>query len=119
MRIETAQPVNGALSALCYLLSNLAPLYVMCDPSDLAAIFEIESPHTRLPTITLYEMTPGGTGLCEELMLHHTALLQMAAQRLRECDCERGCPACAGPISDEQTRDVKRDALKLVEELLK
>jgi ATP-dependent helicase YprA (DUF1998 family) len=52
-------------------------------------------------------------------MLHHTALLQMAAQRLRECDCERGCPACAGPISDEQTRDVKRDALKLVEELLK
>jgi DEAD/DEAH box helicase domain-containing protein len=119
MRIETAQPVNGALSSLCYLLGNLAPLFVMCDPSDLAAIFEIESPHTRLPTITVHEMTPGGTGLCEELMLHHTALLHMAAQRLRECDCERGCPACAGPISDEQTRDVKRDTLTLVEELLK
>ena len=117
-RIETAQPVNTALSGLCYLLSNLAPLFVMCDPSDLAAIFDIASPHTKLPTITLYEMTPGGTGLCEELMLHHIALLNMAAQRLRECDCERGCPACAGPISEEQMRNVKQDTLTLVEALI-
>ena len=118
-RIETAQAVNTSLSSLCYLLSQLAPLFVMCDPSDLNAIFEIDSPHTRLPTITLYEMTPGGTGLCEELLGHHDILLHMAQQRLNECPCERGCPACIGPIDESQPRNVKQDTLKLVNELLK
>ena len=118
-RIETAQAVNTSLSSLCYLLSQLAPLFVMCDPSDLSAIFEIDSPHTRLPTITLYEMTPGGTGLCEELLSHHDTLLNMAQQRLRECPCERGCPACIGPIDESQPRNVKQDTLKLVNELLR
>ncbi len=47
----------------------------MCDPGDIAAIFDVHSPHTRLPTVTIYELTPGGTGLCEELMLHHAELL--------------------------------------------
>ena len=119
VRIETAQAVNTSLSSLCYLLSQLAPLFVMCDPSDLSAIFEIDSPHTRLPTITLYEMTPGGTGLCEELLGHHDTLLHMSQQRLRECPCERGCPACIGPTDESLPRNVKQDTLKLVNELLK
>jgi len=119
-KIETAEPVNRALSGLCYLLANLAPLFVMCDPGDLAATFEVTSPHTRLPTITIYELTPGGTGLADVLLERHADLLRMAAQRVRECPCDQGCPSCVGPSLDPQAdadRNLKRDVLRLLESL--
>ena len=37
---------------------------------------------------------PGGTGIAEELRRRHELILEMCAQRARECVCERGCPAC-------------------------
>lgn len=117
-KVETAESVNQALSSLCYLLGNLAPLFVMCDPSDIAATFDTASAHTHLPTITLYELVPGGTGLTDELMVHHAGLLAMAAQRIRECPCERGCPACVGaidPAIESRGRDVKKDVARLIE----
>jgi DEAD/DEAH box helicase domain-containing protein len=114
-KIETAEQVNQALSSLCYLLGNLAPLFVMCDSSDIAATFDTASPHTRQPTITLYEMVPGGTGLTDELIVHHAELLQMAKDRIAECPCEQGCPACVGPIDEARGRNVKRDVMRLIE----
>jgi DEAD/DEAH box helicase domain-containing protein len=114
-KIETAEQVNQALSSLCYLLGNLAPLFVMCDSSDIAATFDTASPHTRQPTITLYEMIPGGTGLTDELIVHHAELLRMAKERIAECPCEQGCPACVGPIDEARGRNVKRDVTRLID----
>ncbi len=117
-KIETAAPVNQALSGLCYLLGSLAPLFVMCDPSDIAATFDPASAHTRLPTITLYELIPGGTGLADELMIHHSALMAMAAQRVRECPCDHGCPSCVGPVDpamEAHGRNLKKDVMRLIE----
>ncbi len=115
VKIETAEQVNQALSSLCYLLGNLAPLFVMCDSSDIAATFDTASPHTHLPTITLYEMIPGGTGLTDELIVHHAELLRMAKERIAECPCEQGCPACVGPIDEARGRNVKRDVMRLID----
>jgi DEAD/DEAH box helicase domain-containing protein len=113
--IETAEATRTALSGLSYLMGNLASLFVMCDPGDISTVADIQSAHTRLPTITVYERTPGGTGLTDELYEHHTELLMMAAQRIRECPCERGCPACVGPIDETvQSRDLKEDTLRLI-----
>ncbi len=117
-KVELAEATRTALQALAYLVGNLASLFVMCDPSDLATVADIQSPHTRLPTITLYEMTPGGTGLVEELFEHHSELLDMAARRIRECPCEHGCPACVGPVNElTQERDLKQDTLSLIQAL--
>jgi DEAD/DEAH box helicase domain-containing protein len=117
-RIETAEPVNQALGGLCHLLVNLAPLLLMCDLGDIAATFEVTSPHTRLPTVTIYELTPGGTGLADVLFEHHDDLLRMAAQRVRECPCDHGCPSCVGPSPEprgDTNRNLKRDVLRLLE----
>jgi DEAD/DEAH box helicase domain-containing protein len=117
--IETAEATRTALEGLSYLIGNLASLFVMCDPGDLATVADIHSAHTRLPTITVYELTPGGTGLTDELFEHHVELLKMAAQRIRECPCEHGCPACVGPIDEAvQSRDLKADTLRLIGMLL-
>ncbi len=114
-RIETAEATRTALQALAWLVGNLAPLFVMCDPADLATAGDVQSAHTRLPTITVYELAPGGTGLAEALFAHHADLLQMAARRIRECACARGCPACVGPVDENaESRDLKADTLRLI-----
>ena len=113
--IETAEATRTALEGLAYLAGNLASLFVMCDPGDLSTVSDIRSTHTRLPTITIYEQVPGGTGLSDELYTHHAELLRMAAQRIRECPCEHGCPACVGPTDEAvQSRDLKADTLRLI-----
>ena len=118
--IETAEATRTALEGLAYLAGNLASLFVMCDPGDLSTLSDIRSAHTRLPTITIYEQVPGGTGLSDELYSHHRELLKMAEQRIRECPCEHGCPACVGPIDEAvQARDLKADTLRLIDMLLK
>ncbi len=119
-RIETAEPVNLALSGLCYLLHGLAPLFVMCDPADLAAMFEISLPGLGLPAVVLYELTPGGVGLAEALVQHHVELLNAAQERLHACPCERGCPLCIGPpeADTSQARNAKHDVLRIINAIL-
>jgi DEAD/DEAH box helicase domain-containing protein len=116
-KVETAESAPTALEGLAYVLGNLAPLFVMCDPGDLSVNADWHSAHMRLPTITIYELTSGGTGLCEELAKHHAALLQMATQRMNECACERGCPACVGPTEERHSRNLKADTKRLIEML--
>ena len=120
-RVETADRDSSALDGLAYLLGNIAPLFVMCDPADLAVVADWQSPHTRLPTITLYELTPGGVGLAEELCAQHGRLLEVSVARIHECVCERGCPACVGPVGpggvDGPPRNIKADTLRLIEVL--
>jgi DEAD/DEAH box helicase domain-containing protein len=117
-RVETAEQVNGAMVGVCYLMGNLAPLYVMCDTGDVAATWDIESPHTHVPTVTIYEMAPGGTGIADELVMHHRELLDMAAARVRECDCERGCPSCIGPVDEKGERNIKHDVARILQALM-
>jgi DEAD/DEAH box helicase domain-containing protein len=47
--------------------------------------------------------------------VHHAELLQMAKDRIAECPCEQGCPACVGPIDEARGRNVKRDVMRLIE----
>ncbi len=118
-RIETADEGNQALAGLCHLMANLAPLFVMCDARDLAATWDIESRHTRLPTVTIYELSAGGTGIADELVGRHRELLETAAERIAECDCERGCPSCVGPVEGVgERRNVKRDVAEILQTLL-
>ena len=116
-RIETADRNPTGLDGLCYVVSQIAPLLVMCDPADLAAIADWNSPHTKLPTITIYELTPGGIGLTEMLCAQHHEVLAMCLQRINECTCDLGCPACVGPPgepSQNAPRNLKNDTARLI-----
>ncbi len=99
-RVERARGARGALSGLAYLLRNLAPLHLMCDPGDLGSAVQAQAPETELPTITLYDRAPGGAGLSVRLYELHDELLQAALDVVRHCPCADGCPGCVGPASD-------------------
>ncbi|NOZ48565.1 MAG: DEAD/DEAH box helicase [Chloroflexi bacterium] len=97
-RIERGVRLRSGLAGLAYVLEHLAPLHLMCDPSDLGSYADAQAAHTHLPTILLYDRVPAGIGLAERLYELQPVLLRAAYQMVQNCACERGCPACVGPL---------------------
>jgi DEAD/DEAH box helicase domain-containing protein len=57
---EAGQQARSALGGLAYVLRNLAPLYLMCDPGDIQVTAESRSPLTQAPTGRLRAGGGGG-----------------------------------------------------------
>ena len=51
-----------------------------------------------VPTVYLYDNSPGGVGLSEPLWQRQAELVQRAQELISRCDCVAGCPACVGPV---------------------
>ncbi|MCS6825440.1 MAG: DUF1998 domain-containing protein, partial [Caldilinea sp.] len=121
-RIETAGRYRTGLDGLVYLLSNLAPLHLMCDPGDLGVHVARGNPIGRAeasgaregaPRVYLYERTPAGLGFSALLYELHETLLEAALESVRTCTCAHGCPACVGPVFDGQTLQLQTKHLTL------
>ncbi|MCK5861300.1 MAG: DEAD/DEAH box helicase [Candidatus Hydrogenedentes bacterium] len=100
--IETAcglgkEALGEALHALSNALRQVAPIHVVCDPSDMLATFMLRAPESQKPSIFLYERYPGGVGYSEKLYTHYKALIAAAMTLLTDCPCKAGCPSCVGP----------------------
>ncbi|GIV70013.1 DEAD/DEAH box helicase [Caldilinea sp.] len=128
-RIETAGRYQTGLDGLAYLLSNLAPLHLMCDPGDLGVHVARGDPigraeafdaRARAPRVYLYERAPAGLGFSALLYDLHETLLEAALESVRSCACAHGCPACVGPVLDDQPLQLqtKRLTLALLEQLV-
>jgi DEAD/DEAH box helicase domain-containing protein len=115
-RAEQSVRTRSGLGGAAWALAGVAPLYLMCDPRDLGMVVEPQSPATRLPTITLYEKVPAGIGYAAELYRLMPDLLRAAYDLVAACPCERGCPACVGPVLDH---DYALDTKALSTALLK
>ena len=112
-RAELGRQTRSALSGLGYALGNLAPLFLMCDPSDISVSVESISPVTRAPTLVVYENVPAGVGFSRRLYELHDTLLAAARELVTDCRCASGCPACVGPPGDigPDTKDVTQRLL--------
>jgi DEAD/DEAH box helicase domain-containing protein len=116
-RVEVDRMVRSTLGGLAYVLRHLAPLYLMSGPGDLGVVSETRSPHTKQPTITIYDSAPGGLGFSESLYDLHDTLLLGARDLVHACRCRRGCPSCVGPVA-EVGEDTKANCLRLLDLLL-
>lgn len=116
-RAESARGKRSALGGLAYALSNIAPLYLMCDPRDLGMITEVRASETKAPTITLYDRIPEGLGFSERLYELHDELLAGSLELVRTCRCTEGCPVCVGPVGPGGG-EVKTLTIRLLEALL-
>ncbi len=117
-RIEQGQRLRSGLGGLAYLLANLAPLHLMCDPTDLGMHVAPQGVHNQLPTILLFDRVPAGIGLAERLYELQPVLLRAAAGAVAACSCARGCPACVGPAS-EGSEALEWDTKELTKALLR
>lgn len=102
------QGIIGAANAI----RHIAPLLVMCDPSDLHVVPQVKAVHNELPTIFLYDRYPGGIGLSEKIYDIIDQVLGEAEIMILQCSCEDGCPSCIG--SDVFYESAKLDSLKLL-----
>jgi DEAD/DEAH box helicase domain-containing protein len=118
-RVEASVVERSALAGLATVLANLAPLTLMCSRSDLGVSAEaVPAGHGAVragrPTIFLYDQVPGGVGYSAALFDQRRELLAAAHELVSACACERGCPACIGPVLEEDMHDVKADTLRLI-----
>jgi DEAD/DEAH box helicase domain-containing protein len=97
-------------------IQTVASVLLMVDPRDLGLVSQVRSPHHESPTVYLYEAVPGGVGLSERLFDRHAELVAGAADLVRACPCDAGCPACTGPRLEPNV-DAKALARRLLAEL--
>jgi DEAD/DEAH box helicase domain-containing protein len=92
------ETLEAGLQGMAHSLRHIASLRLMCDPRDLGSVAEVRSVTTLLPTVTIFEVYPGGVGFAPRLFELHRELLDDAAALVRDCPCAAGCPSCIGPL---------------------
>ena len=106
------ETLEAGLQGMAHALRHVASLRLMCDPRDLGSVAEVRSVTTQLPTVTVYEVYPGGVGFSSRMYELHRELLDDAADLVRDCPCLAGCPSCVGPL--HLVEGAKEACLKLL-----
>lgn len=112
---ESEERLEQALISVANAIQSIAPLMVMCDPSDLHVVPQIKAVHNEQPTIFLYDRYPGGIGLSDKVYEQMNGVLSQTNQLIVNCSCEGGCPSCIG--MEAQGEHAKSDALVLLQQL--
>lgn len=116
---EDASAIAG-LHGLEHALMSVAPLLAGCDRGDLGSAWYSAFPDTLAPALFVFDRTPGGVGLAEELFRSLRPWASAAYQMLSGCPCETGCPACLLSARCEANNELldKQGALRLLQHLL-
>lgn len=116
-KVEQNIRIRSGLAGLGFVLGNLAPLFLMCDPRDLGTHTDPAWQHTdALPAVILYDLVPAGIGFSQKLFEIHDELISRALELVSECPCEDGCPSCVGP-GGENGIGGKAETLEILKEL--
>lgn len=91
--------MKTAMVALAYLMRHIAPMYLMCAPTDISVVYHVKDPFSDRPTVYLYDHIPGGVGLSDRVYEMNMELFTEARRMLLACPCENGCPSCVGAAS--------------------
>lgn len=93
----------------------------LCDPSDVDAVGLELHPDTGMPTIIVFDTSPGGIGISEAAFTQLDRVLRRARQILADCPyCSRhpesrGCPYCVTAQYGDETTINRRVALALAD----
>ena len=108
--------MKSGLAGLGAVLSQLAPLYLMCDPGDLGLHIDPAGTVLGLPSVVLYDEIPAGIGFSQKLFELHDQLVHSALELVSECPCTDGCPSCVGP-GGENGMGGKQETLEILKQL--
>ena len=117
---QTEQNVRmrSGLAGLATVLSQLAPLFLMCDSGDLGVHVDPQAGFAEgQPAVVLYDLIPAGIGFSQKLFEMHAELLARALELVLECPCEDGCPSCVGP-GGENGVGGKRETVEMLKLLV-
>ncbi|HET7658046.1 MAG TPA: DEAD/DEAH box helicase, partial [Bacillales bacterium] len=109
--------IEHGLLGIANVLRTTAPLFVMCDASDLHVVPQVKAIHSGKPTVFLYDRYPGGIGLSESVYHAIEHLLEEARSLIERCSCKEGCPSCVGSPEGADVNG-KVAALKILKMIL-
>jgi DEAD/DEAH box helicase domain-containing protein len=90
--------IRSGLAGVTYVLGQLAPLFLMCDPGDLGVHTDAAGAvRAGRPSVIIFDQIPAGIGFSRQLFDLHTDLVARALELVGECPCQDGCPSCVGP----------------------
>lgn len=110
---EQAVAVRGTLARLAHVLRHMIPLHLMCDYQDIGVFSDSECSQTGTPTIFVHDQIASGVGLSDETFRLYEELLHRAAELVRDCPCQVGCPSCIGVTGSSHGRE-KEQVLHLI-----
>lgn len=91
---QQGRATGEALVGLANLMVEVAPLFIMCDPSDIGAL--PDASNLGRDAVFLYDRYPGGMGFSARAKQLLEEIMQAALAVARNCPCETGCPSCVG-----------------------
>lgn len=113
-KAESVVLIRSGLAGLRYLLSQIAPLFVLCDLGDLGSHSDPQSPiNAGSPIVMIYDNSAAGIGLSEMLFDKHESIITSALEVVQNCPCSDGCPACVG-VGGENGSAGKTEATALL-----
>lgn len=83
--------------SLGFLMKNVAPVFLLCDSSDIGVSERLRDPHFDVPALYCYDRYPGGCGISEGFVRQLNEIIHGAYDLVSMCPCESGCPSCVGP----------------------
>ncbi|MBN1648610.1 MAG: DEAD/DEAH box helicase [Spirochaetales bacterium] len=89
------------LAALGVLVKNVAPVFLLCDPSDIGISERIRDPHFNVPVLYCFDRYPGGSGISEGFSREIKHIIHGAYDLVSQCSCNAGCPSCIGPVEPD------------------
>jgi DEAD/DEAH box helicase domain-containing protein len=104
-----------AIARVGSLVQHVAPVFLLCDRRDIGVAERLKDPETLLPSIFVYDMYPGGTGLADGFRAKAKEILAAALDLITNCPCESGCPSCMGP---DDRKDPEENLKAVVEDFL-
>lgn len=113
-KVELSVRVQSGLAGLSYVLSQLSPLFLMCDLNDLGVTADPKSTLGEgQPTVVIYDRAPAGIGLSDTIFQIYPELMEKSLEQVEQCPCNDGCPSCVGP-SAEGGSSGKQETLALL-----
>ncbi len=110
---------QGALMRrLGYVVQNVAPVFLLCDPRDIGMAERLRDPELAEPCLFVYDVYPGGTGLAEGFQKSFDAILAACLEVVGSCPCRDGCPSCIGPPEADEGESLKQGLREFLGALL-
>ena len=114
---ESNVKIRSGLAGLGYAMGQLAPLFLMCDSSDLGTLTD---PASNIadgrPAVIIYDQINAGIGLSRKCFDMHEQIIASAHELVSRCACLDGCPSCVGPGGENGTGG-KTETLAILEKL--
>lgn len=93
LNIEPSE-LPGAVHGAEHTAIGLLPAFVPCDRWDIGGLSTVLHPDTGKLTVFVHDGLPGGAGFAEQGFDCAEQWWEATWQRLQQCPCAEGCPAC-------------------------